>query len=112
MPIRLAQSQTKRAAKGDEPFALCVVGRDRDAHLVDAEYVRKVLDYVKDLQTDLTPIAKHIEQLEAIETQKDADVHLDVSALHGSKVFMKHDYIKARRHSFDELIADITAALQ
>jgi hypothetical protein len=112
MPIRLAQSQTKRAAKGDEPFALCVVGRDRDAHLVDAEYVRKVLDYVKDLQADLTPIAKHIEQLEAIETQKDADVHLDVSALHGSKVFMKHEYIKARRHSFDDLIADITAALQ
>jgi hypothetical protein len=112
MPIRLAQSQTKRAAKGDEPFALCVVGRDRDANLVDAEYVRKVLDYVKDLQADLTPIAKHIEQLEAIETQKDADVHLDVSALHGSKVFMKHAYIKARRHSFDDLIADITAALQ
>lgn len=112
-PIRLAKSQAKRAAAGTEPFALCVVGRNRPAEEVDAAYVRDELIYVKDLhlQPDFTPVAGHIQQLEALETHNPA-VWLDVTPLNESKVFVTHEFIQARRHPFTELVADIKVAIQ
>ncbi|KAA9338438.1 hypothetical protein F0P96_06290 [Hymenobacter busanensis] len=109
--IRLAQSQAKRAAKGEEPFALCVVGRDRRAEDVTAEHVRQELVYVKDLQSTMEPIAKEIEHFEQLYSQTDAPVWFDVSSLHQSKVFVTHEFIDARRNSFDALIQDIKAAI-
>ncbi|TGE06106.1 sacsin N-terminal ATP-binding-like domain-containing protein [Hymenobacter fodinae] len=109
--IRLAQSQAKRAAKDEEPFALCVVGRDRRAEDVTAEHVRQELTYVKDLQATMEPIAKEIEHFEQLYSQTDAPVWFDVSSLHQSKVFVTHEFIDDRRNSFEELIRDIKAAI-
>ena len=110
-PIRLAQSQAKRAALDDAPFALCVIGRDRPAEDVDAAYVREHLGYVKNLQQEFIPVAEHIRQLEKMENAHNPDVYLDVSALHGSKVFVRHEFIEPRRLSFDALIHDIISAI-
>lgn len=111
-PIRLAKSQAKRAGAGVEPFALCVVGRDRPAEQVDADYVQRELIYVKELQAFMHPIAEEIRHLEALETQHDAHIWLDVSPLHQSKVFVTHEFIQARSRTFAELIEDIKAAIQ
>lgn len=111
-PIRLAQSQTKRAAAGTEPFALCVIGREGNPADVDTAYVREHLRYVTDLQTSMAPVAAHIGQLEAMELHHSPDVWLDVTPLHGTKVFVTLDFINARAKSFELLIQDITTALR
>ena len=112
-PIRLAQSQAKRAARDESPFALCVIGRDRPAAEVDAEYVREHLGYVKDLQQEFAPVVEDIKKLEVMDTAHNPHIWLDVSELRReSKVFITHDFIKPREYDFDVLIADILVAIQ
>ena len=107
-----AAAQTKRAAAGTEPFALCVIGRDGNPAEVDTAYVREHLRYVTDLQTSMVPVAAHIGQLEAMELNHSPDVWLDVTPLHGTKVFVTLAFIDARAKSFEHLIQDITTALR
>lgn len=112
-PIRLAQSQAKRAARNESPFALCVIGRDRPADEVDAEYVRQHLGYVKDLHQEFAPVVEDINKLEVMDTAHDSNIWLDVSELRReSKVFVTHEFIQSRQLGFDVLIADILAAIQ
>ncbi|MGI4873424.1 MAG: sacsin N-terminal ATP-binding-like domain-containing protein [Janthinobacterium lividum] len=110
-PIRLAQSQTKRATAASEPFALCVIGREGSPKDVDIAYVQKNLRYVTNLQATLAPVAIHIGQLEAMK-KHGSDAWLDVSQLHGSKVMMTLDFIDTHAQSFGQLVEDIKAVLR
>jgi hypothetical protein len=111
-PIRLARSQAKRAAENQEPFALCVIGRDKPAEEVDEAYVRQNLVYVVDLSQPLQPVYADIAAAEKLEKAPRDKVWLDVSALHESKVFVTHEFIGERQNTFSQLIDAIKAVFE
>ncbi|AWM32120.1 sacsin N-terminal ATP-binding-like domain-containing protein [Hymenobacter nivis] len=111
-PIRLARSQAKRAAENKDPFALCVIGRDKPAEEVDEEYVRQNLVYVVDISQPLQPVYDDIAAAERLEKTPQDNVWLDVSALHESKVFITHKFISTRQQTFTQLIGAIKAVFE
>jgi hypothetical protein len=110
-PIRLARSQAKRAAENKEPFALCIIGRDKPAEEVDEEYVRQNLVYIEDLSQPLQPVYIDIIAAEKLEKVPHDNIWFDVSALHDSKVFITHNFIAKREHRFSQLIEAIKLVL-
>jgi hypothetical protein len=112
-PVHLAISQARQAAQQEPPFALCVIGRDRDADLVDAVYVKENLVYLRNLATDFTEVAIEIQQLTAIAKKAPGNIRLQTPKLNDNKVRVEQKFIQdpERRHSFSELIEDITVSL-
>ncbi|GAA4389499.1 hypothetical protein GCM10023186_36890 [Hymenobacter koreensis] len=112
-PIHLAISQARQAAQQEPPFALCVIGRDRDADQVDAPYVQEHLVYLRNLATDFAEVATEIQQLTAIAQKAPGAIRLQTPKLNDNKVRVEQAFIQdpARRHTFSELIEDIKAHL-
>jgi hypothetical protein len=112
-PVHLAISQAQQAALQDPPFALCIIGRDRDADLVTPSYVEEHLIYLRDLAADFKEVAQEIRQLTAIAKKGPGNIRLQTPKLNDNKVRVEQTFIQepGRQYNFQTLMDDIKSAL-